>query len=128
MEYPPINRFTMETKTKRQLDVSDQQLADNKCMVGDESTIADMSIWPWWYGVIILGKLYDGCAEFLDIWWAEEFVERPAVKRGCMVNRNWGTVVAERHDASDFGTKTNDKLDAAKAEAEEESGVKKVRD
>jgi GST-like protein len=133
MEYP-INRFTMETK--RQLDVLDKHLADNKYMVGDEYTIADMAIWPW-YGSILLGTLYSGSAEFLDVAsyknavrWAEEVSERPAVKRGIMVNRVWGepeTQLRERHDASDFETKTKDKLDAA-AEAkaaEEEPDVKK---
>jgi GST-like protein len=124
LEYP-INRFTMEAK--RQLDVLDQHLANNKYMVGDDYTIADMAIWPW-YGALIMGRLYDS-AEFLDVAsyknvvrWAEEVSERPAVKRGRMVNRFWGepeTQLAERHDASDFETKTKDKLDAAKAAAEE---------
>jgi GST-like protein len=120
MEYP-INRFTMETK--RQLDVLDQHLATNKYMVGDEYTIADMAIWPW-YGLIVLGKLYTGSAEFLDVAsyknlvrWAEEVFARPAVKRGCMVNKTWGepeTQLAERHEALDFETKTKDKLDLDK--------------
>jgi GST-like protein len=121
MEYP-INRFTMETK--RQLDVLDKHLADNKYMVGDDYTIADIAIYPW-YGLLIMGKLYDGSAEFLDVAsyknvvrWAKEISERPAVKRGCMVNKTWGepeAQLAERHEASDFETKTKDKLDAAKA-------------
>jgi GST-like protein len=104
-------------------------LADNKYMVGDEYTIADIAIYPW-YGLLIMGKLYAGSAEFLDaasyknvVRWAKEISERPAVKRGCMVNKTWGepeAQLAERHEASDFETKTKDKLDAAKASALEE--------
>ena len=106
-EYP-INRFTMEVK--RQLDVLDRQLAENRYIAGDEYTIADMAIWPW-YGALVKNKVYDA-AEFLEahtytnvVRWAEEIAERPAVKRGRMVNRTWGeegTKLPERHDASDF--------------------------
>jgi GST-like protein len=116
-EYP-IDRFTMEAK--RQLDVLDKQLANNKFIAGDEYSIADMAIWPW-YGGVVLGKLYNA-AEFLDVKsyknvvrWAEEIAERPAVKRGIMVNRSWGDdksqQLPERHDASDFELRTADKLE-----------------
>ena len=91
-EYP-INRFAMETK--RQLDVLDRHLADNQFMSGDEYTIADMAIWPW-YGGLVLGRLYNA-AEFLDVQsyknvnrWADAIDARPAVKRGRMVNKTWG--------------------------------------
>jgi GST-like protein len=107
IEYP-INRYTMETK--RQLDVLEKQLADNEFMIGEEYTIADIAIWPW-YGYLVLGKLYDS-AEFLDVEsytnvqrWAKQISNRPAVKRGCMVNRTWGEPeeqLAERHSATDF--------------------------
>jgi GST-like protein len=117
-EYP-INRFAMETK--RQLDVLDRHLADNEFMSGDEYTIADMAIWPW-YGGLVLGRLYNA-AEFLDVQsyknvnrWADAIDARPAVKRGRMVNKTWGEPseqLRERHDASDFELKTQDKLDAA---------------
>ena len=119
MQYP-IDRYTMEVK--RQLDVLDRHLAENKFMVGDEYTIADMAIWPW-YGGLVAGVLYEA-AEFLDVKsyknvvrWNEEIGERPAVQRGRMVNRVWGepsSQLPERHDASDFETKTQDKV-AAKA-------------
>lgn len=115
MEYP-IDRFAMEVK--RQLDVLDQRLAENKYIAGAEYTIADMAIWPW-YGALVLGKLYNA-AEFLDVKsyknvvrWANEMAERPAVKRGIMVNRTWGEPseqLHERHSASDFETKTQDKI------------------
>ncbi len=107
-EYP-INRFAMETK--RQLDVLNRQLADRRYIAGDEYTIADIAIWPW-YGVLCLGKLY-GAGEFLDVQsyenvqrWAREIGVRDAVKRGRMVNRTHGEPheqLAERHDAADFG-------------------------
>ncbi|GJL91683.1 glutathione-dependent disulfide-bond oxidoreductase [Hyphococcus sp.] len=116
-EYP-INRYAMEVK--RQLDVLDRQLANHKYISGDEYTIADMAIWPW-YGAMVLGKLYDA-AEFLQVHeyknvlrWANDLFERPAVKRGRMVNRAFGepeTQLHERHDASDFDTKTQDKIGA----------------
>ncbi|CAA0084028.1 Disulfide-bond oxidoreductase YghU [BD1-7 clade bacterium] len=106
-EYP-INRYAMEVK--RQLDVLDQHLAQNTYMCGDEYTIADMAIWPW-YGALVLGELY-GAAEFLDVTryahvmgWARNIQQRPAVKRGVMVNKTWGEAheqVPERHSASDF--------------------------
>ncbi|MYL27509.1 MULTISPECIES: glutathione-dependent disulfide-bond oxidoreductase [Halomonadaceae] len=106
-EYP-INRFTMEVK--RQLDVLNRQLADNRYIAGDEYTIADMAIWPW-YGALVKGKVYDA-AEFLEahtytnvIRWADEIAARPAVKRGRLVNKTWGdegSKLPERHDPSDF--------------------------
>lgn len=117
-EYP-INRFAMETK--RQLDVLDRHLAENKYFCGDDYTIADMAIWPW-YGVLVAGEIYEA-AEFLDVKsykhvnrWKDEIAAREAVKRGRMVNRTWGEPeeqLRERHEASDFDTKTADKLEAA---------------
>jgi GST-like protein len=111
-----IDRFTMETK--RQLDVLDRHLADHQYMAGDEYTIADMAIWAW-YGQLVLGRLYSA-AEFLDVEtykhvqkWAKTIDSRPAVKRGRMVNRAFGDPemqLHERHDASDFDTKTQDKI------------------
>lgn len=116
-EYP-IDRFAMEAK--RQLDVLDRHLADNEWMA-EEYSIADMAIWPW-YGQLALGRLYDA-AEFLDIKsyknvvrWAEAIDARPAVQRGRMVNRAFGelhTQLRERHDAGDFETRTQDKIEAA---------------
>ncbi|MBZ2169943.1 glutathione-dependent disulfide-bond oxidoreductase [Marinobacter sp. F4216] len=117
LEYP-IDRFTMEVK--RQLDVLDKQLAEQPFVAGDEYTIADMAIWPW-YGILVRGALY-GAAEFLQVHtyenvcrWADQIALRPAVQRGRMVNRTWGDPeeqLHERHDASDFETKTQDKLAA----------------
>lgn len=114
-EYP-INRFAMETK--RQLDVLERQLAEHPFIAGDDYTIADMAIWPW-YGQLVLGRLYDA-AKFLDVdsythvkAWAEKIDARPAVKRGRMVNRAFGNPaeqLRERHDASDFDTQTWDKI------------------
>ena len=114
-EYP-INRYAMEVK--RQLDVLDRHLADNDYMAGSEYSIADMAIWPW-YGALALGLLYDA-GEFLDvasytnvIRWTKQIGARPAVKRGRMVNRAFGDPASqlhERHDASDFDTKTQDKI------------------
>ncbi|MFK7993205.1 MAG: glutathione-dependent disulfide-bond oxidoreductase [Granulosicoccus sp.] len=111
-----IDRFTMETK--RQLDVLDRHLADNTYMCGDVYTIADMAIWPW-YGAVVLNTVY-GAAEFLDASsythvnrWANSISERKAVQRGKMVNRTFGepsSQLHERHDASDFDTKTQDKI------------------
>ena len=110
-----IDRFAMETK--RQLDVLDRHLADNEYMAGEYS-IADMAIWAW-YGQLVLGRLYDA-AEFLDVAsyknvmrWAQTIDSRPAVLRGRMVNRPFGEPemqLHERHDASDFDTKTQDKI------------------
>ncbi len=106
-EYP-IDRFTMETK--RQLDVLDRELAKKPYIAGDDYTIADMAIWPW-YGQLVLGRLYSA-AEFLDVAsyenvvrWAKEIDERPAVKRGRMVNRSFGDAdmqMPERHSSADF--------------------------
>jgi GST-like protein len=114
-----IDRFTMEVK--RQLDVLDRHLADNRFMCAEEFTIADIAIWPW-YGGLLLFQQYDA-AEFLDVEsytnvmrWAKEVGERDAVKRGRMVNRLRGEPheqLHERHDASDFETKTQDKIAAA---------------
>jgi GST-like protein len=117
-EYP-INRYTMEVK--RQLDVLDRQLANNRYIAGDEYTIADMAIWPW-YGALVKNRVYEA-AEFLEahtyknvLRWADEIGARVAVKRGVMVNRTWGEPerqLHERHSASDFENKTQDKLAAA---------------
>ncbi|MEM6594362.1 MAG: glutathione-dependent disulfide-bond oxidoreductase [Pseudomonadota bacterium] len=111
MQYP-IDRFTMETK--RQLDVLDKHLAENEYLAGAEYTIADMATWPW-YGRTVAGESYDA-GEFLDVGiyknvirWYEQIFERDAVKRGRMVNRTAGAPeeqLLERHDASDFDTKT----------------------
>ncbi|MBY8974780.1 glutathione-dependent disulfide-bond oxidoreductase [Rhodobacteraceae bacterium NNCM2] len=117
-EYP-INRFTMEAK--RQLDVLDRQLAENRFVAGDEYTIADMAIWPW-YGAVATGAVYDA-AKFLEghtyknvLRWEAEVGAREAVKRGRMVNRTSGPLeeqLHERHSASDFENRTQDKLEAA---------------
>ncbi|MDR6982878.1 GST-like protein [Rheinheimera pacifica] len=105
-EYP-INRYAMETK--RQLDVLDKQLAQHEFVAGDEYSIADMAIWPW-YGGIALNRAYNA-AEFLDtqsykhlMRWAKQIDERPAVKRGYIVNRNFGDgpQLPERHSSEDF--------------------------
>lgn len=114
-EYP-INRYTMEVK--RQLDVLDRRLADNHYLAGDEYSIADMAVWPW-YGALVKNKVYEA-AEFIEahtytnvLRWTDEIAEREPVKRGRMVNRTWGepeTQLYERHDASDFDTKTQDKI------------------
>lgn len=101
-----INRFAMEAK--RQLDLLDRQLAQHRYIAGDEYSIADIAIWPW-YGVLVQGGLYEA-AEFLDAAsyqnlqrWAQEISERPAVQRGRIVNRTWGEKqLPERHDAADF--------------------------
>ncbi|MBQ25744.1 glutathione-dependent disulfide-bond oxidoreductase [Alcanivorax sp.] len=112
----PIDRYTMEIK--RQLDVLDRRLADNTYLAGDEYTIADMAVWPW-YGALVTNKVYEA-AEFIEahtytnvLRWTNQIAERPAVKRGRMVNRAWGdpaSQLLERHDASDFELKTMDKL------------------
>jgi len=114
-----IDRFAMEVK--RQLDVLNQRLAISRYIAGDEYTIADIAIWPW-YGGMAKGQLYEG-GEFLQVHeyahvirWADEIAQRPAVRRGRMVNRVMGpleTQLHERHDASDFETQTQDKLKAA---------------
>ncbi|CAN7737148.1 glutathione-dependent disulfide-bond oxidoreductase [Caballeronia sp. LjRoot34] len=115
-----IDRFAMETK--RQLDVLDKQLAVNEYLAGSEYTIADMAVWPW-YGGLAKGWLY-GAAEFLAVQdykhvqrWADAIGERPAARRGRMVNRVFGELSSqlhERHDAADFETNTQDKLTAQK--------------
>ncbi|MEK7264858.1 MAG: glutathione-dependent disulfide-bond oxidoreductase [Pseudomonadota bacterium] len=119
-EYP-INRYAMEVK--RQLDVLDRRLAETQYMAGADYTIADIAIWPW-YGVLSQGKIYDDAGTFLDtasyknlLRWTAEIAARPSVKRGRMVNRGWGEPaeqLLERHDASDFETKTMDKFLAKK--------------
>jgi GST-like protein len=121
MKYP-IDRFTMEVK--RQLDVLDRRLAETRYLAGDDYTLADIANWPW-YGALALGRLYDA-GEFLQVEsyenvqrWAREINDRPAVRRGRMVNRFWGKPeeqLPERHDASDFELRTKDKLDAAGAD------------
>ncbi|WP_405233111.1 glutathione-dependent disulfide-bond oxidoreductase [Lentisalinibacter salinarum] len=114
-EYP-INRYAMEVK--RQLDVLNRRLADNRYLAGDEYTIADMAVWPW-YGALAAGKLYEA-GEFLDVQsyehvqrWTSEIYDREPVKRGRMVNRAWGDPASqlhERHSAEDFETRTQDKI------------------
>ena len=114
-EYP-INRYAMEVK--RQLDVLDRQLAENRFLAGADYTIADMAVWPW-YGTLVKGQLYDA-GEFLSVHeyknvlrWTDEIAQRPAVQRGRKVNRAWGepsSQLLERHEASDFDTKTQDKI------------------
>jgi GST-like protein len=118
-----IDRFAMEVK--RQLDVLDRRLADHKYIAGDQYTIADMAIFPW-YGGLVKSWAYDA-AEFLSVQeynhvqrWANELLERPAVRRGRMVNRTTGELASqlhERHEASDFESKTADKQ-----QAQEEKG------
>jgi GST-like protein len=115
-----IDRFSMEVK--RQLDVLDRQLADNQFIAGDEYTIADMAIWPWYGNGMSNGASYNDQRTFLQTQeyknltrWTKEIGERPAVKRGRMVNRTGGPPeeqLHERHDASDFKTKTQDKIGA----------------
>ncbi|MDK1287104.1 glutathione-dependent disulfide-bond oxidoreductase [Pseudoalteromonas umbrosa] len=112
----PIDRYTMEVK--RQLDVLNNHLQNNAYMCGDEYTIADIAIWPW-YGVLVEGGLYEA-AEFLNVQeythvqrWAKSISKRPAVKRGRMVNRTWGEPseqLHQRHDSSDFELNTQDKI------------------
>ena len=111
-----IDRFAMEVK--RELDVLNQRLAQNRFVGGDEYTIADMAIWPW-YGSLAKGERYES-GEFLQVHeythvirWADEIEARPAVQRGRMVNRVMGPLsmqLHERHDASDFDLRTQDKL------------------
>jgi len=116
-----IDRFAMEVK--RQMDVLDRRLAEAAYLGGDDYTIADMAVWPW-YGGMAKGLLYEA-GEFLQVHeyknvirWADQIGERAAVKRGRMVNRTYGepaSQLRERHEASDFETKTQDKVEAAKA-------------
>jgi len=118
MEYP-IDRFAMETK--RLLDVLDRRLGESEYVAGKDYTIADMAIWPWYGGLVKFGQY--GAAEFLSVQdyknvqrWTEQVWARPAVKRGRMVNRTAGEPkeqLLERHDSSDFETKTQDKVAAA---------------
>ena len=114
-EYP-INRYAMEVK--RQLDVLDRRLAEHRFLAGDGYTIADMAVWPW-YGTLVKGLLYEA-GEFLSVHeykhvlrWTDEIASRPAVQRGRKVNRTFGEPASqlhERHEASDFDTKTQDKV------------------
>lgn len=114
-----IDRFAMEVK--RQMDVLDRRLGESEYLAGSEYTIADMAVWPW-YGSLAKGVIYEA-GEFLQVQdyknvqrWTDQIAERPAVKRGRMVNRVFGepsSQLRERHDASDFDTKTQDKLEAA---------------
>ena len=111
-----IDRFAMEAK--RQLDVLDRRLADSEYLAGPQYTIADIAVWPW-YGALAKGLIY-GAGEFLSVQdykhvqrWADQIAARPAAQRGRMVNRSWGepsSQLHERHDASDFDTRTQDKL------------------
>ncbi|MCL4769352.1 MAG: glutathione-dependent disulfide-bond oxidoreductase [Burkholderiaceae bacterium] len=114
-----IDRYAMEVK--RQMDVLNQRLAAHEYIAGSDYTIADMAIWPW-YGALAKGQLYEA-GEFLQVHeythvvrWADQIARRPAVQRGRKVNRTWGepgSQLHERHDASDFDTRTQDKLAAA---------------
>ena len=114
-----VDRFAMEVK--RQMDVLDRNLADREYMAGDEYSIADISIWPW-YGALAMGLIYEA-GEFLDVAsyknvqrWTKQIAARPAAQRGRMVNRVMGdpaTCLPERHDAGDFETRTLEKLVAA---------------
>ncbi len=109
-----IDRYAMEVK--RQLDVLDQRLAQSPYLAGDEYTIADMAVWPW-YGTLVKGQLYEA-GEFLQVQtytnvlrWANQIAQRPAAQRGRMVNRTFGEPARqlhERHDASDFDSMTGD--------------------
>lgn len=111
-----IDRYAMESK--RQLDVLDKRLAQSEYLAGSDYTIADMAVWPW-YGAMAKGQLYDA-GEFLQVHayknvlrWTEQIAARPAAQRGRMVNRTWGQPASqlhERHEASDFDTRTQDKL------------------
>ena len=111
-----IDRYAMEVK--RQMDVLDKRLAESQFIAGDSYTIADMAIWPW-YGSLAKGQLYEA-GEFLQVQeytnvlrWTNQIAQRPAVKRGRMVNRAFGDPASqlhERHEASDFDTKTQDKI------------------
>ena len=115
MEYP-IDRFAMEVK--RQLDVLNRRLAENQYLAGDAYTIADIAVWPW-YGALAKGLLYSA-GEFLQVQeythvqrWTDNIAQRPAVRRGRMVNCTFGepsSQLHERHEATDFDTSTQDKL------------------
>ena len=118
-----IDRFAMEVK--RQLDVLDRRLGESEYVGGSDYSIADMAIWPW-YGALVKGLVYDA-GEFLQVQdyknvmrWTDQIAARPAVQRGRMVNRvmgDPGSQLHERHEASDFDTKTQDKLAPASADA-----------
>jgi GST-like protein len=118
-----IDRFAMEVK--RQLDVLDRRLGESEYVGGDAYSIADMAVWPW-YGALVTGQVYDA-AEFLQVdayrnvlRWTELVGARPAVRRGRMVNRIMGDPASqlhERHDADDFDTRTQDKLQGAATES-----------
>ena len=118
-----IDRFAMEVK--RQLDVLDRRLGESEYVGGSDYSIADMAIWPW-YGALVKGLVYDA-GEFLQVQdykdvmrWTDQIAARPAVQRGRMVNRVMGDPASqlhERHEASDFDTKTQDKLAPASADA-----------
>ncbi len=118
-----IDRYAMEVK--RQLDVLDRRLAESPYLAGDDYSIADMAVWPW-YGTLAKGQLYEA-GEFLQVEaytnvlrWTNEIAQRPAVRRGRMVNRTWGQLSSqlhERHEAEDFDTRTQDKT-AAPADAQ----------
>ena len=111
-----IDRYAMEVK--RQLDVLDRRLGESPYLAGNDYSIADMAVWPW-YGTLVKGQLYEA-GEFLQVQdyahvlrWTDEIARRPAVQRGRMVNRTWGQPASqlhERHDASDFATQTADKM------------------
>ncbi|MEG3173700.1 glutathione-dependent disulfide-bond oxidoreductase [Sphingomonas sp. ZB1N12] len=119
-----IDRFAMEVK--RQLDVLDRRLGESEYVGGDAYSIADMAVWPW-YGALVTGQVYDA-AEFLEVdtyenvlRWTDLVGARPAVRRGRMVNRILGDPASqlhERHDAGDFDTRTQDKLEGAAAESQ----------
>ena len=112
----PIDRYAMEVK--RQLDVLDRRLAESRYLAGDDYSIADIAVWPW-YGTLAKGQLYEA-GEFLQVQqyrhvlrWTDEIAQRPAARRGRRVNRSWGQPASqlhERHDASDFDTRTQDQL------------------
>jgi GST-like protein len=114
-----IDRYAMEVK--RQLDVLDRRLAGSPYLAGDDYTIADMAVWPW-YGALAKGELYEA-GEFLQVQsytnvlrWTDQIARRPAVRRGRMVNRTSGepsSQLHERHEAADFETRTQDKLAAS---------------
>ena len=118
-----IDRFAMEVK--RQLDVLDRRLGESEYVGGDDYSIADMAVWPW-YGALVKGLVYDA-AEFLQVneyknvqRWTDMIAARPAVARGRMVNRVMGepsSQLPERHDAGDFETRTQDKLDALRTDS-----------
>jgi len=136
-EYAPfkiqyaIDRFSMEVK--RQLDVLDRRLAEQEYLAGDEYSIADIAVWPW-YGGVYNGSVYDA-AEFLDTpsykhlgRWVEQIASRETVQRGRIVNRTWGPLeqqLRERHDASDFVTRTENKL---RDENSTDAGAKSFKD